>query len=337
MNPDADKALPEQQVANAHMSAQFMVMLSLSCVIASLGLMADSAAAVIGAMLISPLMKPIIALAYALVVGQRRIVLRSVVTIGVGIVLTIFVAGCTEQLFGLRGPTTELLARTQPSLLDLGVAVAAGIAAALATSRPTIADSLPGVAIAVALVPPLCAAGISISTQQWESASGSFELFGINLCAIIMCAAGVLLSDGRGKLRSALPGFAIVATLLGLLAPSLWRSMSELRHDDAAQSEVAAFLSLQYPINRQAHPDDLRKVAVIDEPDHVFVYVELDAPRDVFTNEQLEALRQRIARRLHQRVNLKVQFVLTAEVELYSHRPGETVPFYGADKPVPRR
>lgn len=155
------------QVSYSALSLQFLLILGLASTIASLGLMADSAVAIVGAMLIAPLMRPILAIAYGVVTGNPRMLSRAVVTLSIGVLTTVLLAWLMEQLLGLREPTTEILARTRPSMIDLGVAVAAGIAAGLASVRRNVADTLPGVAIAVALVPPCvcwaspCQSGLS--------------------------------------------------------------------------------------------------------------------------------------------------------------------------------
>ncbi|HEY9874891.1 MAG TPA: DUF389 domain-containing protein, partial [Candidatus Obscuribacterales bacterium] len=136
-------------------SLNFYSLLFLSGVISTLGLLANSAATIIGAMIVAPLMGPIIAIAFAMISGNRRLLKRAIFTLLTGIAMTIIASIVICHLIGLSTLGSEIMARVSPTLIDLGVALAAGAAGAFAKSRKSIADALPGVAIAVALVPPL--------------------------------------------------------------------------------------------------------------------------------------------------------------------------------------
>ena len=204
-----EKVLHKSQVSYSALTSQFLLVLTLSTSIASLGLMADSAVAVVGAMLIAPLMKPILAYAYGIVAADWRLQLRAAITMFAGVFVTMFVAGLAEKIIGLRGPTEQIMSRTQPSLIDLGVAIAAGVAASLASTRRNIADTLPGVAIAVALVPPLCVAGIGFSEGNWHVGWGATLLFAVNLVAIVLAAAIVFFAEGIWSSSSCFPWIVV--------------------------------------------------------------------------------------------------------------------------------
>jgi uncharacterized hydrophobic protein (TIGR00271 family) len=179
---------------------RFSVLLVLSTTIAGLGLIADSAAVVIGAMLIAPLMTPILAVGGAAVHGQsRRLLTSGAVLLGgtVGAVATGWLVAATmpgeltaDELTG------ELLARTAPSLLDLGIAIAAGLAGGFVLTHPRAGSSLPGVAIAVALVPPLATVGITLQVGATSAALGALLLYTTNMVAIILSAMIVMLASG---------------------------------------------------------------------------------------------------------------------------------------------
>ncbi|MEZ5992715.1 MAG: TIGR00341 family protein [Planctomycetota bacterium] len=336
--PESAVMLLQKQQGNSSLNARFVTMLGLACAIAALGLMADSAVVVIGAMLIAPLMKPITSLSYGIVTGNLKLSLRSTITLFVGMAITLLVSAGCEFLFELRGPTAEILSRTHPTLIDLGIAVAAGVAATVAVSRSDVADSLPGVAVAVSLVPPLCVTGIGLSNGEWEIALGSFQLYAVNLCAILLCAGIVFLIDGYGKVVKAVPGLFVVVVFIGLLAPSLYVSMQSLKYDDLSQETVLGFLREKYPKNQTAHPNDLREVDVIVMEDHVFVYVRIEAPRDAFDEVELQELFDRIAAELDKPLNLKIQFVLTDEIVMYPYKEGDAYKqLYGAGDYIPRR
>jgi uncharacterized hydrophobic protein (TIGR00271 family) len=179
---------------------RFSVLIILSAVIAAFGLLSNSAAVVIGAMLVAPLMTPILATAAALVGGQARRLGESVAILLGGTLAAIGVAWLVA-LVG-SGPvsgtdlTDQLLARTAPGLLDLGIAIAAGAAAAYILTDRGAASALPGVAISVALVPPLATAGIALQLGANSDAEGALLLFSTNLLAIILSAAFVFYVTG---------------------------------------------------------------------------------------------------------------------------------------------
>jgi len=175
---------------------RFLILLSLAIVIASCGLHADSTAVVIGAMLIAPLMEPILGLATAIILGWSGRILRSLILIALGTMVSIVIAMLTGLIIPDRiAVVPEIAARTSPSLLDLGVALGAGAAAAYALTRRA-SVALPGVAVAVALAPPLAVVGLMLEEGRVELAAGAFVLFLTNLLAILFAAALVLLAVG---------------------------------------------------------------------------------------------------------------------------------------------
>jgi uncharacterized hydrophobic protein (TIGR00271 family) len=181
---------------------RFGVLLFLSAVIATFGVIGESAATVIGAMIIAPLMTPIIATAAGLVVAQPRRALRSTLVvlagvagvIGVGFVLSLLYTGWID--FANNG---QIMGRIEPRMIDLYGALACGAAGAFAMSRDDIADSLPGVAISISLVPPLTVVGIGLGAGEWEIALGALLLFLTNYLAILLAGGGVLVLLGLSR------------------------------------------------------------------------------------------------------------------------------------------
>ncbi len=232
------------------------VLMGLSVTIATFGILGDSAAVVIGAMLVAPLMTPITALAAALVMGwpgRQGIQLGIVAGASAGAValswlLVRFVP--QERLIDLPD---ELLARTQPGLLDLGIAIAAGAAGAYVSIRPRAGTALPGVAIAVALVPPLAALGVTLAHGTGELARGALLLFLTNLAAMVFSAAVVFLMMGfhatfrparltrriRTGLLISLVAVVAVAVPLGLQSRD---SLAEARDDEGAGRAIAEWV-----------------------------------------------------------------------------------------------
>jgi uncharacterized hydrophobic protein (TIGR00271 family) len=204
---------------------QYFVLMLLSATIAGFGLANDSAAVVIGAMLVAPLMTPILAIAASVIQGWGRRVLESLaivgagalVAIGVGIVIA-FLAPVLRTGLPLPG---ELLARTSPNLIDLGIAIAAGAAGGFVAVRTEASGALPGVGIAVALVPPLATVGITAGLGEWDLSLGALLLFLTNLVAIVFAAGLVFVGAGfaadRDEFGRRQAKYAVVAVVVGVI------------------------------------------------------------------------------------------------------------------------
>ncbi|MCO6451295.1 MAG: DUF389 domain-containing protein [Caldilineales bacterium] len=200
--------LTEAQKAEAYISIRrsarfdpdFLTMMALSTLIASLGLLLNSTAVVIGAMLVAPLMGAIVALGLGVVHGDANLLKLAFLTTLKGVILAIPLAFVTGVLSRLIIPgiamTPEMYARGQPGLLDLFVAIFAGAAGAYALCRQSVKASLPGVAIAVALVPPLATVGLSLALGDFGNASGAMLLFVTNLIGIAATGGLVFLLMG---------------------------------------------------------------------------------------------------------------------------------------------
>ena len=176
-------------------SLNYWLELSFSAGIATLGLVLNSPAVVIGAMLISPLIGPIIGAGLALATADLYLGIKSFLNLVASIAAAVVISASLVWLLPLHTPTAEILSRTRPNLLDLGVALLSGLAGSLLVFRRGSSSALPGVAIAVALMPPLCASGFGFgSGLQWSIVTGAGLLFLTNLAAIVTAAFLVFLS-----------------------------------------------------------------------------------------------------------------------------------------------
>ncbi len=164
---------------------RYAFMIVMSCGIAILGMLQDSAAVIIGAMLISPLMGPIIQLGMGLATFELRSVREAMVSLLVGVALTLATAILIVWFSPLKEATGEILARTRPTFFDLLVAVFSGLAGAYATVTRK-GETIVGVAIATALMPPLAVTGYGIAVMNWHIAGGAAFLFMTNLLAIAL-------------------------------------------------------------------------------------------------------------------------------------------------------
>jgi uncharacterized hydrophobic protein (TIGR00271 family) len=216
----------------------FAVLLTLSAFIATFGLYQDSVASIIGAMVVAPLGGTIIAIAGALVTGRQRWQLVTLAQVTLGSLAVVAISFLVS--LALPDPlqlNASIEARTSPNLLDLGVALAAGAAGAFVAVRQTGTDALPGVAIAVALVPPLATIGICAELGRWDDAGGATILFLTNMAAIIVAASVVFVASGAAptvaqirELRRLRNG-VITATvaLVALSIPLAWNSINVVR------------------------------------------------------------------------------------------------------------
>lgn len=180
----------------------YFLLVVLSCSIATFGLLTNSVAVIIGAMLVAPLMSPILGLSLASVAGEQLMFRHAIIALVEGVLLAItlsLILGWIAQILpfdSLVETPQEILTRTRPTPFDLGIALAGGAAAAYALAQPRLSAALPGVAIATALMPPLCTVGIGISLGSLNIAFGASLLFMTNLVAIAF--AGILVFVALG-------------------------------------------------------------------------------------------------------------------------------------------
>ena len=181
---------------------QFTVLLFLSTVIATFGVLGDSTATVIGAMIIAPLMRPIMATAAALVTGRMDRAIYSSLIVAAGVAGVIGVSWLLTALnFSVIvsfETNSQITGRISPRLIDLYAALASGAAGAFAMSRDDVADSLPGVAISISLVPPLCVVGVGLAEGNLDASLGALLLFVTNFLSILLAGGGTLALLGLG-------------------------------------------------------------------------------------------------------------------------------------------
>jgi uncharacterized hydrophobic protein (TIGR00271 family) len=234
----------------ARPDADYFVMIGLAAGIAALGLLLNSPAVIIGAMLVAPLMAAIVGLGMGVVMGDMRLLKIAASATMRGMLLAVGIGVVAGWLAIDPAPTAEILGRTRPTLLDLGVALVSGAAGAYALCREDVSASLPGVAIAAALVPPLATAGIGLSTANAAVAGGALLLFMTNLVAISAASAAIFLLFGfrpaaeaerinilrRGAI-AAITSLVIVAAALGVLT---FRLVRQLRFEQDVRAAVTA-------------------------------------------------------------------------------------------------
>ena len=219
----------------------FFIMMGLSALIATFGLLQNSIAVIIGAMLVAPLFTPLLATSMGIVLGNIRLLRLAIEAAVKGIGVAIGVATIITALSPLKLATVEIMARTQPNLFDLAVALASGVAGAYAVARKDVATSLPGVAIAAALVPPLSVIGIGLAMGDMDIAGGGTLLFATNLIAIAFSGAITFLllgfrpasrRESTARLRAALISSILVLVVISIPLASVFISAV---HDSSIQ------------------------------------------------------------------------------------------------------
>jgi len=213
---------------DARTSITFVILLVLSTILATTGLYLNSASVIIGAMVLAPLMAPIVSLAMGILRQEVPLIKRSIGTIAVGIVLTLMTAAVMTLFFTYKPVTGEMEARLSPTILDLIVAITAGIAGAYTKSYREILQSMAGVAIAVALVPPLAVAGIGIGRLDPEFFSQAFLLFSTNLVGITLAATFTFRLLGYSPVVKSKRGIGIVFFLFFLIFIPLYLSYNHI-------------------------------------------------------------------------------------------------------------
>jgi len=302
----------------ARPDADYFVMIGLAAGIAALGLLLNSPAVIIGAMLVAPLMAAIVGLGMGVVMGDLPLLrlaasatLRGMVlAVGVGIVAGFLALDST--------PTAEILGRTRPTLLDLGVALVSGAAGAYALCREDVSASLPGVAIAAALVPPLATVGIGLAWGNISVSGGALLLFLTNLIAISAASTVIFLMFGfrpgeeterinilrRGG-TAAIALLLIVVVTLGVLT---FRLVSQVRFNQDVRAAVAAEVAQL----SQVEVDDIKIQPMAYGGIHLDVAIR--SPRSV-SYEQTVGIQQGIAKRINRTVSLLLTVIPTTQLD----------------------
>lgn len=216
----------------------YIVLILGSCLIATLGLLSNSAAVIIGAMIVAPLMLPIRGLAFGALEGNILLFRKAAISIGLGTVLAIFLALIVGLLVGFPEFGSEVIARSQPTLLDLGIAVVAGGISGFAKVQPKIAETLAGTAIAVALMPPICVIGLGLSQGNFALSSGATLLYLTNLLGITLACMLIFLISGYTRLYRARRGLIWTTILTTIITIPLGVSFFQLTRQTRLEASV---------------------------------------------------------------------------------------------------
>ncbi|MBE7217309.1 MAG: DUF389 domain-containing protein [Caulobacteraceae bacterium] len=248
VSPIDHEAVVARVLEESGWSPRFAFMTMMSAGIAVLGLLLSSPAVVIGAMLISPLMNPILGLGFSLAVFDFREMRRSITALAVATVAAVAFTALIVVLSPLKAATPEIIARTRPNLFDLLVALFAALAGAFAVIRGR-GDTIVGVAIATALMPPLATVGYGLATWNWPVLWGASALFGTNLVTIALAATVMARWYGFGHRLSSQQTWtqtALLALVFVVMAAPLGVSLGRIAGEALTVSRVRAFLDKRF-------------------------------------------------------------------------------------------
>ena len=214
----------------------YAILMFLSTVLATVGLFLNSASVVIGAMLLAPLMQPIVSAAMGVLRSDQSLLAGAMRTVFAGVLIALLSAATIAFMLPLENLTDEISARLSPSLLDLMVALVSGVAAAYVQNNEKIAGSLAGVAIAVALVPPLATAGVGIGWMSLDIFYQAFLLFVTNFVGIIFAASLTFLVMGFAPIKRARKGLSYALATSLIVAVPLYLSFTTMAFDSRITS-----------------------------------------------------------------------------------------------------
>lgn len=231
--------------------SRFWLLLLLSAVIASAGVVSDSTATVIGAMIIAPLMTPILGVVLGVVLADGANLRRCLLLLAAGAAAVVAVSWLLGHLVPypvIAATNSQVAARVTPRIVDLVAAVATGSVGSVALARSDVSDTLPGVAIAISLVPPLAVAGLTLQSGEPSQCLGALLLFATNVAAIL--ASGIVVMAlyrvGRASAQPDVPAFgrpaavAIIAFLVAAVLVPLWINSDRVNKTTIRQADVQA-------------------------------------------------------------------------------------------------
>jgi uncharacterized hydrophobic protein (TIGR00271 family) len=296
-------------------SILYFSLLLTSVLVCTLGLLINSTAVVIGGMLIAPLMWPLARVGFGIAHRSPHHLYRGFLLVLASIIIGTVAAYLITSISPIKVINDEILARTAPTLMDLFVALAAGLVAAIAITQKKIADSLAGVAIAVSLMPPLCTVGIAFSLREYSYGFGALLLFAVNAASITLVTTVVLsLTQYARKERVHIAARAMAVNLVFVLLLSIplvqfLSSYSfELRSYSVATAEMNSYIKQK---DSAAAFENVRVVQT--DRGTVTVSADLLLPSDSsFTYEDNEALVSALEGQIGKKVllNLRIQSII---------------------------
>lgn len=234
--------MQEDLLAESTIDINYIVLIVGSCIIATLGLLSNSAAVIIGAMIIAPLMLPIRGLAFGALEGNTELLRQGLIAILAGTLLATTLAWFLGYLVALPEFGSEIIARSKPTLLDLGIAIAAGGISGFAKIQPKISATLAGTAIAVALMPPICVIGLGLSQTNWALSWGATLLYLTNLLGITLACMLAFLIAGYTPFNRARKPLILALVFTSILLIPLGVSFVQLTKQSRLEASLKQVL-----------------------------------------------------------------------------------------------
>lgn len=307
--------LQDELLEESAVNTAYLILIVGACAIATFGLLTNSTAVIIGAMIVAPLMLPIRGLAFGALAGNITLFRQGLIAVTVGTLLAVGLAAALGALTGISTFGSEVLSRSEPTLLDLGIAVTAGGISGYAKVQPKISTSLAGTAIAVALMPPLCVVGLGLAHANWSLSLGASLLYLTNLLGITLSCMLTFLLAGcipLGRARKAL-GWAVALTSTLLIPLSI--GFAELVRQTQLESSLRAAL-----INRTITFQQIELLDIntnwLTEPPQVRLSVRSPEP---ITSKQVQLLEAFVEREMGQSFTLI--FTVSQVKEVTSKHP----------------
>lgn len=304
-------------VEDAVVGKLYWFQIVLSALIATLGLLQNSVAVVIGAMLIAPLFIPLQALAFSITEGKKGLFWRSVWLIVMSTLISVFVAYLVVLVVPLQVETSEILARVSPNIYDLFIAGFSAVIALLALVYKRLSQSVAGVAMAASLMPPLAVIGIQIGFENIEKAFGAILLYSTNIVAIVLVGVLMFLLYGfnphQDKSYSVIAqGIFLLFVTVGLSIPLVASIQNE---QEKADLYMLAENSLNIALEELIPEGDLSDLEVNSDGEVVSVGVDLRLPEEVDLFESdLQAFTSRVSEYLEREVELNLDIIRTASL-----------------------
>jgi uncharacterized hydrophobic protein (TIGR00271 family) len=298
----------------------YIALVVISAHIATLGLFIDSPAVIIGAMIISPLMGPIMAGGLSFAISNKNLGKKAFKSISLGIILAVFFSAAITMVIPLKENTAEILVRTSPNILDLFIALFSGLAGAFAVTFKKISNSIVGVAISVALMPPLCVTGIGISTGQTDVSLGGFFLFLTNLTAIFIAASlfflvfGFFIHDKHDYSNKALYRKYFVSFFLLLLL-----SMPLVYSLDVAIKEKTKLDKIENVLVKNFDVADQSKLDSWEKTDNKII-IQIDTVSNI-SSEKIDMVEQEVKAIAGQEINLDITQIPVFSLYQYGRKP----------------
>jgi uncharacterized hydrophobic protein (TIGR00271 family) len=289
-----------QLLDESKLDMPYLILIISSCMIATFGLLSNSTAVIIGAMLVAPLMLPIRGLAFGALVGDSFLFRTGSVSVVVGTILAVILSCLIGWLTGITNYGSEILARTQPDLLDLGIAVAAGAIGGYSKIQSKVSDTFAGTAIAVALMPPVCVVGLGLSQGNWILSRGATLLYLTNLLGIALACMVVFLSAGYAPLRQAGKPLLAAIILTSILLIPLGLSFSRLVQNARIQRSIRDALTNGTVTFQKLELTDLR-VNWLEKTPQVLLSVNAQEP---VTEKQVKLLESFLEKEIGQQFTL---------------------------------